>query len=106
MYYWMYPQFHPATPARGPAQEPAPGTRPDRERTVDQHLLHEVAGALLSDPRVTDGCVDLHVQNGVAILDGDIGSHEAREAAVAAAASISGIRDVCDALVVTGAPHR
>jgi osmotically-inducible protein OsmY len=103
MYYWMYPEFYPAIPAPGFAARPAAGAQPDRDRTVDQRLLHEVARALLDDPAVTDGCLDLHVQNGVAILDGDIGSQQARRAAVAAAASIPGIRDVCDALVVTGA---
>ncbi|GAA3939531.1 BON domain-containing protein [Actinoplanes auranticolor] len=106
MYFWMYPEWYPATPRRAPAADPAACERPDRRRTVDQRLLHEVARALLDDPAVTDGCIDLSVQNGVAILDGDVGSQEARRAAVAAAASILGIRDVCDALLVTGASHQ
>lgn len=106
MYFWMYPEFYPTAPFRGSAAGPAAGAEQDRHRTVDQRLLHEVARALLDDPAVTDGCLDLHVQNGVAILAGDIGSQEARRAAVAAAASIPGIRDVCDVLLVTGASYR
>ena len=106
MYFWMYPEWYPETPWRGPAADPAACERPDRRPTVDQRLLHEVARALLDDPVVTDGCIDLSVQNGVAILEGDVRSQEARRAAVAAAASILGIRDVCDALLVTGASHQ
>ncbi|MEU8230460.1 BON domain-containing protein [Actinoplanes sp. NPDC048967] len=106
MYFWMYPEWYPTTPLRGTAADPAVRARPDRRRTVDQRLLHEVARALLDDPAVSDGCIDLHVQNGIAILDGDIGSQQARRAAVAAAASIIGIRDVCDALLVTGASRQ
>jgi osmotically-inducible protein OsmY len=106
MYFWMYPEWYSVTPPRTAAAEPAARARPDGRRTVDQRLLHEVARALLDDPAVTDGRIDLHVQNGVAILEGDIGSQQARRAAVAAAASILGIRDVCDALLVTGASHQ
>jgi osmotically-inducible protein OsmY len=106
MYFWMHPEWYPETPLRGPAAESITHARPDRRHTVDQRLLHEVARALLDDPAVTDGCIDLYVQNGVAILEGGIGSQEARRAAVAAAASIPEVRDVCDALLVTGSPHQ
>jgi osmotically-inducible protein OsmY len=106
MYFWMYPEWHPVTPWQGSAADRSTGAGQARECTVDQRLLHEVALALLDDPAVTDGFVDLHVQNGVAILEGDIGSQEARRAAVAVAASVPGVRDVCDVLVVTGASHR
>jgi osmotically-inducible protein OsmY len=106
MYFWMYPDRHPATPWRGPAAGRFAATGQDRQRTRDQRLLHEVARALLDAPAVTDGSVDLHVQNGVAILEGSIGSQEARRAAAVVAASVPGIRDVCDVLLVTGASHR
>lgn len=106
MYFWMYPEWYPGTPFRGSADDPTGGAREQREPTVDESLLDDVAQALLDDPAVTGGIVDLRVQNGVAILDGDFGSEAARMAAVAVAASVPGIRDVCDVLVVTGAPHR
>lgn len=105
MYYWMYPEWYPETSPHRSAAEPYSGAGQDRKRTVDQRLLHEVARALLDDPAVTDGIIDLRVQNGVAVLDGYIGSQQAGRAAVAVAASVPGIRDVCDVLSVADASH-
>lgn len=106
MFFWMYPDWFSETPSSGTAAGPSATAGNDPEHTVDQRLLDEVSRALLSDPAVTDGTIEVNVQNGVAILDGDIGSPEARTAAMAAAASVPGVRDVCDVLFVTGTSHR
>ncbi|MCM4083828.1 BON domain-containing protein [Paractinoplanes hotanensis] len=100
MYFWSFPDWYDATPFHWCTTDDASTERTDQPLTVDQRLTREVAQALLSDPAVTSGLVDLRVHNGVAILDGTIDSEDARAAAVATAESVSGIRDVCNALVL------
>jgi hypothetical protein len=92
----MYPEWHPATPWQGSAAERSAGAGQARECTVDQRLVREVALALLDDPAVTDGFVDLHVQNGIAILQSKrvrcSGRHRRVATAVGPVASAAGLR--------------
>ncbi|MET8147085.1 BON domain-containing protein [Actinoplanes sp. NPDC049668] len=66
----------------------------------DQGLLIAVAEALLDDPALTGGYIDLSVQNGVVILDGEVDTQATHTAAVAQAWSVAGVADVCDALAL------
>ncbi|WP_158277882.1 BON domain-containing protein [Pseudosporangium ferrugineum] len=67
----------------------------------DHLILRAVADALFTDPEVTGGHINLGVQNGVVILDGDVDSEPTRSAAAACAWTVEGVTDVCNALTVT-----
>lgn len=100
MYFWSYPEWYDVTPDRRRSEDDASTPHAEPHLTVDERLAQDVAQALIDTPAVTGGLVDLHVQNGVAILDGTIDSDDARAAAVAAVGSVPGIRDVCDSLAI------
>ncbi|MEU8659755.1 BON domain-containing protein [Actinoplanes philippinensis] len=65
-------------------------------------MLGAVAEALLADAAVTGGHLDLRIQNGVVILDGEVDTDDTRAAVTDRVWSIPGVADVCDALRVTG----
>ncbi|MEV6842734.1 BON domain-containing protein [Actinoplanes sp. NPDC051411] len=100
MYSWMHPEWYDLTPLLGRPADGHSASRPERSLTADQRLTSDVVQALFDDPKVTGGTVELTVQNGVAILEGTVDSDGVRIAAVTTAAGVSGVRDVCDALVV------
>ena len=107
MYFWMFSDWYDERPVRDRVTQDGSAAPTDGSLTVDQRLTQAVTRALFDSPAVTGGVVDLCVQNGVAILRGTIESDDARAAAVAAAVSVPGVRDICDALVVDhAAPWR
>lgn len=66
---------------------------------VDQRLVHRVADGLVADTRIKGRHVQVTVQNGVVILEGDVDSAEVREAAGRRAWATPGVQDVCNMLV-------
>lgn len=105
MYYWMFSEWFPPAPRSGRAHQPVPDPAAEQPRTVDQRLLCDLAQALFDHPGVTGGTIDVQVQNGVAILDGEVTSAGVREAVLAAADAVDGIREVCSLLVLPGEPR-
>ncbi|MEV4703172.1 BON domain-containing protein [Actinoplanes sp. NPDC049316] len=105
MYYWWYTDWY-----NGPMYAPRPARGDDRASARrragtsmsdrDERILRAVADALFDDPEVTGGHIDLNVQNGVVIIDGDADSEPTRSAVVAAVWRIEGVTDVCNALTV------
>ncbi|UQU61298.1 BON domain-containing protein [Couchioplanes caeruleus] len=103
MYPWWYTdwfngasysrQFPPADGRHGAAGE-------DAARTRDERLARAVADAVLAAPGVTGGRIELGVQNGVVILDGDVDTEATRREVVALAWSVPEVADVCNALTV------
>ncbi|MCM4083833.1 BON domain-containing protein [Paractinoplanes hotanensis] len=65
---------------------------------ADDRLADLAAENLSSDPLVRGSRLEIIVQNGVVILQGELESEEAREAARRRAWTLPGIRDVCDAV--------
>lgn len=108
MYYWWLMNWNDGWPW-GSSAHPRPVRRnadmdPDHQDRpgTDDVLVGIVADALLDDPRLTGGRIHVRVQNGVAILDGEVDTRRTRAAAAELAASVPGVRDVCTALTVTG----
>lgn len=66
---------------------------------ADDRLAGLAAEALSSDPLIRGSHLEVIVQNGVVILQGELESEDAREAARQRAWTLPGIRDVCDAVV-------
>lgn len=60
-----------------------------------------MADALLDDAEVTGGRIELSVRNGVVILDGEVDAVGGGSLAW----SVTGVTDVCDALVTTNQRH-
>jgi osmotically-inducible protein OsmY len=106
MYYWWYPDWNNgrAYPGRSPESAECGQDQPvsghEIEADGDRRLERAVASALLHDPAVRGGHIDLSVQNGVVILDGEVDSESVRSAAGTRAWSVAGVMDVCDALTV------
>ncbi|MEV4704328.1 BON domain-containing protein [Actinoplanes sp. NPDC049316] len=103
MYPWWYTDwYNGASYPRRPqaADEQRGSARADTPRTRDERLARAVADAVLADPVVTGGRIDLGVQNGVVILDGEVDTESTRRAVVALAWSVPGVTDVCNALSV------
>ncbi|WP_249999085.1 BON domain-containing protein [Actinoplanes sp. M2I2] len=103
MYFWFHmPGESPWFPDT-PEQPDAARVRraiTDHWAETDRAVAVRLALALLHDPAVDGGDLDLRVQSGVAILDGRVPSASARAAAVDRAWSVDGVRDVCDLLRV------
>lgn len=109
MYFWWYPDWYNGAAYRAETRQVNAGGR-DHDRagsggerpapSRDQQLTWAVADALVDDPTVTGGRIDLSVQNGVVILDGEADTEDTQCAAVARAWSVPGVRDVCNALTV------
>jgi hypothetical protein len=110
MYYWWHADWYNYWAGLGRRPEGASGSpacRPSPTRAqADQELIRIAADALLNDPAVARGQVDLQVQNGVVILDGDFETAESADAAVARVWTIPGVVDVCNALTVRGSRDR
>lgn len=106
MYYWWHTDWYNYWADLGRRPRGAGGSpicRPVAARAqADQELVRLVADALLNDPTVARGEVDLQVQNGVVILEGDFETVESVDAAVARVWTIPGVVDVCNALTVRG----
>nr|WP_221383139.1 BON domain-containing protein [Actinoplanes polyasparticus] len=66
---------------------------------ADDRLADLAAEELSSDPRIRGSRLEISVQNGVVILQGELESEDAREAARRRAWSLPGIRDVCDVVI-------
>jgi osmotically-inducible protein OsmY len=66
--------------------------------TADEELAERVAKALSSDPLVRGTRLEILVQNGVVVLQGELDSAEAREAARLRVWTLPGVHDVCDVL--------
>jgi osmotically-inducible protein OsmY len=77
-------------------EDPWPGDDTDLH---DDILLDAVAGRLLSESRVRGRRVLVSVQNRVVILEGEVDSEDAKEAAGTRAWSTPGVFDVCNLLV-------
>ena len=104
MYFWNYSQWD--TPWSSNVRPPAEksGERQaiaEHWATADRKVAVELALALLHDPDVKDGDIDVRVQSGVAILEGRVPGEAVKEAALARARSSEGVRDVLDLLAVT-----
>ncbi|WP_250034142.1 BON domain-containing protein [Paractinoplanes maris] len=65
--------------------------------TADEQLAEQVAAALSSDPLIRGRRLEIIVQDGVVILQGELDSEEAREAARHRVWTLPGVRDFCDA---------
>ncbi|MEU4690465.1 BON domain-containing protein [Actinoplanes sp. NPDC023714] len=66
-----------------------------------------VARALLEDPDINAGQIEIGFQNGVVILDGQVDSETARTAAGRVPWSVPGVIDVCNALeILSPEDHR
>ncbi|HET6530360.1 MAG TPA: BON domain-containing protein [Actinoplanes sp.] len=85
---WPYPDDH-------RTQRPL-GGRPTRDEVVAQLVVR----ALLEDPDVRAGRLDVLVQNGVAILDGIVPSEDVRSAMLHRVRVTPGVRDVVNLLNV------
>ncbi|MCY1137095.1 BON domain-containing protein [Actinoplanes sp. Pm04-4] len=72
----------------------------DHWAAADRAVAVELALALLRDPGVQGGDIDVRVQSGVAILEGRVSGAAVKEAALARARGTDGVRDVCDLLTV------
>ncbi|SNY25618.1 BON domain-containing protein [Paractinoplanes atraurantiacus] len=94
MYYWWYPDGY-SSPWRNSRAE-----TPRTEATGSGDGLVRLAEELLADPRIR-GQISLDLQNGVVILDGQVGTERARDRATALAWSAPGVTDVCNALTVS-----
>jgi osmotically-inducible protein OsmY len=101
MYFWWFTGL-PTPPFRPWAMPENPGRRPCGQGGADHWLLRTVAEALLADPAVTGGHLDLRIQNGVVILDGEVDTADTSAAVTQRVWSIPGVADVCNALRVTG----
>ena len=66
----------------------------------DELLVHLVAEGLVADRAVRGRLIDVTVQNGVVIMEGEVASIEARAAAGRRAWSVPGVHDVCNRLTV------
>lgn len=71
----------------------------------DTRIALDVVGRLCEDARLRGQQVTVEVQNRVLILTGTVGSPDTRNAVVASARGVAGIREVCDMLRVSGSPH-
>ena len=67
----------------------------------DELLVHLVAEGLVADSAVRGRHVDVTVQNGVVIMEGEVASAAAKAAAGRRAWSVPGVHDVSNRLVVT-----
>ena len=65
---------------------------------ADAGLVRLVAEALAGDPLVRGRHVDVTVQNRVVILEGEVESPHARDAAASRVWSVPGVYDVCNLL--------
>ncbi|MGA5298933.1 BON domain-containing protein [Nucisporomicrobium flavum] len=99
---WWYTDWYNGAPY----SRQFPAAHGNGARTRDERLARAVADAVLADPVVTGGRIDLGVQNGVVILDGDVDTEASRRAVVALAWSVPGVTDVCNALAVRRGPAR
>jgi hypothetical protein len=102
VYFWHYSQWDTPwssnvrpTPADSDRQAIA-----DHWAAADREVAVRLALALLHDPDVEGGDIDVRVQCGVALLDGRVPAEAVKEAALARARSTEGVRDVCDLLTV------
>ena len=68
----------------------------------DELLVHLVAEGLAADRAVRGRHVDVTVQNGVVILEGEVASPASKEAAGRRAWSVPGVYDVCNRLSLPG----
>jgi osmotically-inducible protein OsmY len=112
MYWWSYPQWYNGMAYRG--------SRRGRDATLasscsaenafrasaERRLTLRVAAALFNDPSVTGGSVEVSVQNGVVILDGDIDTEASHTAASRRVRTVDGVADVCNALTVAHPPRQ
>jgi osmotically-inducible protein OsmY len=103
MYWWSYPGWYKALAYRGRDATPASsrGAENALRASAERRLTLRVAAALLNDPAVTGGSVDVSAQNGVVMLDGDIDTEASRAAASKRVRTVPGVADVCNALTVT-----
>ncbi|XVV10109.1 BON domain-containing protein [Actinoplanes sp. CA-131856] len=62
---------------------------------ADETLADLTARALSADPKVCGHYLEIVVQNGVVILQGELDSDDAREAARQRAWTVPGVYDVC-----------
>lgn len=69
---------------------------------LDRRLARAVADRLIDDPRISRHGVTVVVQNRVVILSGTAGSRAVKQAAGTMAGAVDGVRDVCNALRVSG----
>lgn len=82
---------------------PGPG-RPCPPDSLDRRLTRQVSERLHLDGDPRYAAVAVEVQNGVAILDGAVGSARTHRAAGDAARAVPGVRDVCNRLRTRGGP--
>jgi osmotically-inducible protein OsmY len=75
----------------------------DDGEDADEQLVDLAAQSLRGDPRVYGRYLHVMVQNSVVILVGEVGSLEARAAAVSRAWAVPGVYDVCNQLIVSTA---
>ncbi|AGL16432.1 BON domain-containing protein [Actinoplanes sp. N902-109] len=106
MYYWWYADWYDGLSYQGRSGAPGATHRDGnageaQALTPDRRLLQAVADALFDEAAVAGGTIDVSVQNGVVILDGEVCSEATRRAAVATAWSVPGVRDVCAVLDVS-----
>ncbi|MCO8269064.1 BON domain-containing protein [Actinoplanes sp. TRM 88003] len=100
MYFWDYSQWDtPRSPNVRP-EELARQAIAEHWAAADREVAVALALALLHDPDVQGGDIDIRVQSGVAILEGRVTSEDVKEAALRRARVTDGVRDVCDLLTV------
>jgi osmotically-inducible protein OsmY len=69
----------------------------------DEILVDVVAGRLMAESRISGRRVIVTVQNRVVILEGEVDSEDAKQAAGSRAWSTPGVFDVCNLLVARSA---
>jgi hypothetical protein len=110
MYFWWMSDWYNGAAYAGRAHPPLRDHRADIETSVvaapDRQLLRVVVEALLTDPAVTGGRLDVQLQNGVVIVEGEVDTADIRAAVVERAWSVPGVVDVCDIILVTGRRRR
>jgi osmotically-inducible protein OsmY len=107
MYWWSYPEWYNGLAYRGSqrGRDAAWASSRSAENafraSAERRLTLRVAAALLNDPAVTGGSVEVSAQHGVVILDGDIDTEGSHAAASQRVRTVPGVADVCNALTVT-----
>ncbi|MEU4428471.1 BON domain-containing protein [Actinoplanes sp. NPDC024001] len=104
MYWWWYRDGYNGWAYGGSRQDHngALASRPEAAPRIgaERRLALRVAEALLNDPAVTGGSIEVSVQNGVVILEGAVGTEAARCAAAGRVWSVRDVTDVCNALTI------
>jgi osmotically-inducible protein OsmY len=116
MYWWWYSEWYGGrvydTARRSSGIDDPPGAKPSPGGYVTSGmstagvLARRVAQALIDDPAITGGVMEVAVQNGVVILDGDVATEVTRTAVSLRVWSVPGVLDVCNALTVGEHPEQ